>query len=326
MTAILDEDMNKKRPSEGPKDGEKEVLDRLLGDYGKAKILSREEICELYREYEELAEELKKVDSLDDPKAVDRERKRLERKRQAIRNTVISSNLRLVISLAKKYRGKNLGEFEDLVQNGMLGLLKAAEKFNYKLGYKFSTYAQWWVKQAITREGMMTEKNLVIMPISRLGVINNLSGVQADLMRRGVVRPSLEVLAKELGITAEKVEKLLRFREGMQISSLDEPIEGDEGMTHIDRLRNEQTNGMDVEANMIRQESAAIATALLGVLDERERFVLERRYGIGRDDGIEESLKEIGDVLGVTKERVRQIELKTLAKLRERLMHEAQSS
>ena len=281
-----------------------------LKQIGKVSLLNAEQEVDLARRIEAglYAEELLKTTSNDLTSRQRRELHILAQDGQQAKNHLLEANLRLVVSLAKRYTGRGM-QFLDLIQEGNLGLIRAVEKFDYTKGYKFSTYATWWIRQAITR-AMADQARTIRIPVHMVEVINKLARVQRQMLQDLGREPTPEELAKELDMTPEKVVEVQKY--GREPISLHTPL-GEDGDSEFGDLieDSEAIVPADAVSFTLLQEQLH---RVLDTLSEREAGVVSMRFGLG--DGQPKTLDEIGKVYGVTRERIRQIESKTMSKLR----------
>ncbi|WP_272945191.1 RNA polymerase sigma factor [Nocardia nova] len=284
-----------------------------LKQIGKVALLNAEEEVELAKRIEaglyateKLREFADKGEKL--PVAARRDLQWIMRDGNRAKNHLLEANLRLVVSLAKRYTGRGMA-FLDLIQEGNLGLIRAVEKFDYTKGYKFSTYATWWIRQAITR-AMADQARTIRIPVHMVEVINKLGRIQRELLQDLGREPTPEELAKEMDITPEKVLEIQQY--AREPISLDQTI-GDEGDSQLGDFieDSEAVVAVDAVSFTLLQDQLQ---SVLETLSEREAGVVRLRFGL--TDGQPRTLDEIGQVYGVTRERIRQIESKTMSKLR----------
>ncbi|WP_234815173.1 RNA polymerase sigma factor [Mycolicibacterium duvalii] len=284
-----------------------------LKQIGKVALLNAEEEVELAKRIEAglyatqlMAEYAEKGEKL--PAAQRRDMMWICRDGDRAKNHLLEANLRLVVSLAKRYTGRGMA-FLDLIQEGNLGLIRAVEKFDYTKGYKFSTYATWWIRQAITR-AMADQARTIRIPVHMVEVINKLGRIQRELLQDLGREPTPEELAKEMDITPEKVLEIQQY--AREPISLDQTI-GDEGDSQLGDFieDSEAVVAVDAVSFTLLQDQLQ---SVLETLSEREAGVVRLRFGL--TDGQPRTLDEIGQVYGVTRERIRQIESKTMSKLR----------
>jgi RNA polymerase primary sigma factor len=280
-----------------------------LKQIGKVALLNAEQEVELAKRIEAglFAEEKLAGSSQFEPK-LRRELEWIAQDGRRAKNHLLEANLRLVVSLAKRYTGRGM-LFLDLIQEGNLGLIRAVEKFDYTKGYKFSTYATWWIRQAITR-AMADQARTIRIPVHMVEVINKLARVQRQMLQDLGREPTPEELAKELDMTPEKVVEVQKY--GREPISLHTPL-GEDGDSEFGDLieDSEAVVPADAVSFTLLQEQLH---QVLDTLSEREAGVVSMRFGL--TDGQPKTLDEIGKVYGVTRERIRQIESKTMSKLR----------
>ncbi len=280
-----------------------------LKQIGKVPLLNAEQEVELAKRIEAglFAEEV-----LNETKKLDKKSRRdlewIATDGRRAKNHLLEANLRLVVSLAKRYTGRGM-LFLDLIQEGNLGLIRAVEKFDYTKGYKFSTYATWWIRQAITR-AMADQARTIRIPVHMVEVINKLARVQRQMLQDLGREPTPEELARELDMTPEKVVEVQKY--GREPISLHTPL-GEEGDSEFGDLieDSEAIVPSDAVSFTLLQEQLE---SVLDTLSDREAGVVRMRFGL--TDGQPKTLDEIGKVYGVTRERIRQIESKTMSKLR----------
>ncbi|MBP5530179.1 MAG: RNA polymerase sigma factor RpoD [Lachnospiraceae bacterium] len=283
-----------------------------LKEIGKVPLLSADEEIEFAKKME-VGEEAKRKLQEKGENISDRERKSLEKKiaeGETSKKKLSEANLRLVVSIAKRYVGRGL-LFLDLIQEGNLGLIKAVEKFDYSKGYKFSTYATWWIRQAITR-AIADQARTIRIPVHMVETINKLIRVSRQLLQEYGREPTPEEIADYMKMDVARVREILKISQ--EPVSLETPI-GEEEDSHLGDFIPDENVPIPVEAatqTLLKEQLDEV----LGTLTEREERVLRLRFGF--DDGKARTLEEVGKEFNVTRERIRQIEAKALRKLRQR--------
>ena len=301
-----DEELALKAPTNDP-------VRMYLKEIGKVPLLTAEQEVILAKAIEEGEGATAEID-----KATDggrklsstrlRELQRTERQGQLAKKKLIEANLRLVVSIAKRYVGRGM-LFLDLIQEGNLGLIRAVEKFDYTKGYKFSTYATWWIRQAITR-AIADQARTIRIPVHMVETINKLIRIQRQLLQDLGREPTPEEIGREMEFSPEKVREILKVSQ--EPVSLETPI-GEEEDSHLGDFIEDSDAVVPVDAAsfILLQEQL---DSVLHTLSEREKKVIQLRFGL--TDGHPRTLEEVGREFGVTRERIRQIESKTLSKLR----------
>ena len=281
-----------------------------LKEIGKVPLLSADEEVELAKEMELGDNALQQLEEMGDDIDDDtkNELEQLVARGDAAKKKLAEANLRLVVSIAKRYVGRGM-LFLDLIQEGNLGLIKAVEKFDYNKGYKFSTYATWWIRQAITR-AIADQARTIRIPVHMVETINKLIRVSRQLLQELGREPSPEEIAEEMDVPVERVREILKISQ--EPVSLETPI-GEEEDSHLGDFIQDENVPVPAEAaasTLLREQLGEVLTTLT----EREQKVLKLRFGL--DDDRSRTLEEVGREFNVTRERIRQIEAKALRKLR----------
>ncbi|HWH28252.1 MAG TPA: RNA polymerase sigma factor, partial [Mycobacteriales bacterium] len=289
-----------------------DLVKAYLREIGKVALLNAEQEVELAKRIEAglfAGEKLRqnKAGELKLTPTMKRDLAEIERDGERAKRHLLEANLRLVVSLAKRYQGRGL-DLLDLVQEGNLGLVRAVEKFDYAKGYKFSTYATWWIRQALQR-ALADQGRTIRVPVHMAELITKVTRTRRDLTQTLGRDPSSEELGEPLGMTAEKVEEILRY--GRDTLSLQAPV-GDDDAVLGDFITD--TDSIDPQQAVESQLLHGQLSAVLSSLPERSAIVMRMRFGL--DDGRPRTLDEVGRHLGLTRERIRQIERDTLAEIR----------
>ncbi len=296
-----DEELALKAPTNDP-------VRMYLKEIGKVPLLTAEQEVILAKAIEEGEAATAELGKTPARTARIRELQRVEREGQLAKKKLIEANLRLVVSIAKRYVGRGM-LFLDLIQEGNLGLIRAVEKFDYTKGYKFSTYATWWIRQAITR-AIADQARTIRIPVHMVETINKLIRIQRQLLQDLGREPTPEEIGREMEFSPEKVREILKVSQ--EPVSLETPI-GEEEDSHLGDFIEDSDAVVPVDAAsfILLQEQL---DSVLHTLSEREKKVIQLRFGL--TDGHPRTLEEVGREFGVTRERIRQIESKTLSKLR----------
>ena len=301
-----DEELALKAPTNDP-------VRMYLKEIGKVPLLTAEQEVILAKAIDEGEAATAEIDKATDngrklTAARLRELQRIERHGQLAKKKLIEANLRLVVSIAKRYVGRGM-LFLDLIQEGNLGLIRAVEKFDYNKGFKFSTYATWWIRQAITR-AIADQARTIRIPVHMVETINKLIRIQRQLLQDLGREPTPEEIGREMEFSPEKVREILKVSQ--EPVSLETPI-GEEEDSHLGDFIEDSDAVVPVDAAsfILLQEQL---DSVLHTLSEREKKVIQLRFGL--TDGHPRTLEEVGREFGVTRERIRQIESKTLSKLR----------
>jgi RNA polymerase primary sigma factor len=296
-----DEELALKAPTNDP-------VRMYLKEIGKVPLLTAEQEVILAKAIEEGEAATAELDKSGASTVRVRELQRVERQGQLAKKKLIEANLRLVVSIARRYVGRGMFLL-DLIQEGNLGLIRAVEKFDYTKGYKFSTYATWWIRQAITR-AIADQARTIRIPVHMVETINKLIRIQRQLLQDLGREPTPEEIGREMEFSPEKVREILKVSQ--EPVSLETPI-GEEADSHLGDFIEDSDAVVPVDAAsfILLQEQL---DSVLHTLSEREKKVIQLRFGL--TDGHPRTLEEVGREFGVTRERIRQIESKTLSKLR----------
>ncbi|MEZ2121154.1 MULTISPECIES: sigma-70 family RNA polymerase sigma factor [unclassified Corynebacterium] len=317
MTTTSPQDIDVEEPDRGSRRGQTndnpsaDLVRVYLNGIGKTALLTAEDEVHLAQTIEIglYADHLLSDPNTKLTRAMKRDLKVLSKQGKQARSHLLEANLRLVVSLAKRYTGRGM-PLLDLIQEGNLGLIRAMEKFDYTKGFKFSTYATWWIRQAITR-GMADQSRTIRLPVHLVEQVNKLSRIKRELYQSLGREATNEELAEESGIDESKIEMLLR--QSRDPVSLDMPVGADEEAPLGDFI--EDSDATDAEAAVVASLRHSDVRTVLASLEVREQEVIRLRYGL--DDGVPRTLDQIGRRFGLSRERVRQIEREVMSKLRD---------
>ncbi len=286
-----------------------DLVRQYLDEAGRYDLLDREREADLSKRYRAGAAADDLLDTTTPPRARAARLRRISRDGQRAKQTMIQANLRLVIPQARRFAGRDL-DFVELIQEGNLGLLRAVEKFDHTKGYKFSTYAVWWIRQALQR-GVAAHARTIRIPGHVWELAGKLRAAETQLRQRHGIDPSDAEVAAQVGLTPERAQEIrLALREP---TSLDQPV-GEDGDTTISDLLAD-LDGEDPAATAAQQDTVRQLQAALSRLDPRERTILTLRFGL--DGNGPRTLENIGDQIGLTRERIRQMQIRAFAKLRQ---------
>ncbi|PRQ10521.1 RNA polymerase subunit sigma-70 [Corynebacterium sp. 13CS0277] len=316
MTAPSPSDLDRDEVDRGSRRGHTndnpsaDLVRVYLNGIGKTALLTAEDEVELAKTIEIGLYAQHLLDTSDNlTRAKKRDLKVLVRQGQHARTHLLEANLRLVVSLAKRYTGRGM-PLLDLIQEGNLGLIRAMEKFDYTKGFKFSTYATWWIRQAITR-GMADQSRTIRLPVHLVEQVNKLSRIKREMYQTLGREATNQELAEESGIPEDKIEMLLR--QSRDPVSLDMPVGADEEAPLGDFI--EDSDATDAETAVVASLRHSDIRDVIASLEQREQDVIRMRYGL--DDGVPRTLDQIGRRYGLSRERVRQIEREVMYKLRD---------
>jgi RNA polymerase primary sigma factor len=288
--------------------GTSDTVRMYLREIGQVDLLTAEDERRLAQLIEEGHHAAELIDAGGADETEQRMLMRAVSRGERAKSELTQANLRLVVSIAKRYSGRGM-QLLDLIQEGNLGLMRAVDKFDYTKGFKFSTYATWWIRQAITR-AIADQARTIRIPVHMVESINKVHRIQRQMMQELEREPTVEELAERVGLTEERVREIQRI--SLDPLSLDSPV-GEEDDSNLADFIEDQAAEAPADAAARRMLNRAVIDAL-DELNEREKAVVRLRFGL--DDGQARTLEEVGKEFGVTRERIRQIESKTLAKLR----------
>ena len=298
----------------GNVDSGPDAVRMYLNEIGKYPLLNAEQERELGRAIKEGLEAQEQLDRVDEKVGADQRVKlrRIAKRGSVAKQDMVRSNLRLVVSIARRYDRKEL-QLLDLIQEGNIGLMHAADKYDFEKGFKFSTYATWWIRQAMTR-AMADQGRNIRIPGHMMEVVNRVQRVERELQAQLERDPSPEEVAERAGLSVEKLLEVMQI--AVTTTSLDAPVGADTDDLTVGDTVTDQNQASDPMEITLRRQLADAVEEILGDLPERDQEILSMRFGIGKYRDMVYTLEQVAQELKVTRERIRQIEQKTLARLR----------
>jgi RNA polymerase primary sigma factor len=298
----------------GNVDSGPDAVRMYLNEIGKYPLLNAEQERELGRAIKEGLEAQEQLDRVDEKIGADQRVKlrRIAKRGSVAKQDMVRSNLRLVVSIARRYDRKEL-QLLDLIQEGNIGLMHAADKYDFEKGFKFSTYATWWIRQAMTR-AMADQGRNIRIPGHMMEVVNRVQRVERELQAQLERDPSPEEVAERAGLSVEKLLEVMQI--AVTTTSLDAPVGADTDDLTVGDTVTDQNQASDPMEITLRRQLADAVEEILGDLPERDQEILSMRFGIGKYRDMVYTLEQVAQELKVTRERIRQIEQKTLARLR----------
>jgi RNA polymerase sigma factor (sigma-70 family) len=304
-------------------DPDEDIMRQYMQEMGRYSLLTKDDEIELSKKREAGQEAARRLETEKDllKPSQRRQLRQAVKEGEAATKTFIESNLRLVVSIARRYQANGM-PLLDLIQEGNLGLMHAVEKFDYKKGFKFSTYSTWWIKQAITRS-IADKSRLIRIPVHRNDDFSNYRKALRNLAEMGTLNPSYAELAGQMGVSEQQVAQIILDNYRMDsVTSLHQPLNED-GETELHDIITDPKSSAGYEVTDARLTADVLLDEIDNVLEEREKRIIISRYGL--QDGAPKTLEQVGNEFGLTRERIRQIERKALEKLRFKLPEDIKS-